>query len=596
VPFLLPGLLLGQNFQVETTYEFCSKIHLGIMNMESRRFKAFTQICFMAVVLSLVLSACGIGVVQSPTPSSLESTGEPTKLAPAPTQTQPVPTSTPTPVAPIIWIDPRLPQTVQQNLGDLGELKQASKKGEATLSLTIDVGTPIGSWVYALAAPFATVTDNVTVESLIAYWQNDAEFPARVLVMPSGIYDSLKTLYGNPRADVRPLAEEDLLTFCKTHDNAWAIVPFEKLEPQWKVISLDGTSPIHKDFNAEDYPLILRFGWEAGVRAVTDAEMTLVNDAATSIPVTNRDAGLLTTVVLTGVTALVRGTAKEMEMNGVLSPAVSIGDLMREADIAHVSNEVPFAVDCPAPQWVQEVDLVFCSDDKYIDLLRDIGTDVVELTGDHFSDWGDEAMYHTLEMYHEEGWSYYGGGADITEANEPLKITHNGNKIAFLGCNAKAPGYATASETTPGALHCDMDDMVEKIQSLKDEGYLVIFTLQHQEIYRWIPTEQMIEDSRLAAEAGATIVSGSQAHQPHIYEFYGDSFIHYGLGNLFFDQLGWFEDSNKAFLDRHVFYDGKYLGVELITVQFFNWSTPTLMTAEARAEMLSRQFEYSETE
>jgi len=73
-------------------------------------------------------------------------------------------------------------------------------------------------------------------------------------------------------------------------------------------------------------------------------------------------------------------------------------------------------------------------------------------------------------------------------------------------------------------------------------------------------------------------------------EFYGDSLIHYGLGNLFFDQLGWFEDTNKAFLDRHVFYDGKYLGVELITVQFFNWSTPTLMTPEARAAMLERLF------
>jgi len=233
---------------------------------------------------------------------------------------------------------------------------------------------------------------------------------------------------------------------------------------------------------------------------------------------------------------------------------------------------------------------VFCSADKYIDLLREIGTDVVELTGDHFSDFGPEAMHHTLEMYESEGWSYYGGGKDIHEAKQPLKITHNGNKIAFMGCNAKAPGYATASETNPGALHCDLDEMVNTIQTLRDEGYLVIFTFQHQEIYRWNPTEEMIADSRRVADAGATIVSGSQAHQPHTLEFYGDSFIHYGLGNLFFDQLGWFEDSNKTFLDRHIFYNGNYLGVELITAQFFNWSTPTLMTPEARAEVLRRLF------
>jgi poly-gamma-glutamate synthesis protein (capsule biosynthesis protein) len=444
--------------------------------------------------------------------------------------------------------------------------------------------------VYALAAPFATVTDDVSSESLLAFWQNNGDFPARVLVMPSAIFDSLKARYGSPLGDVRPLAEENLLTFSQADENAWAIVPFEILEPRCKAISLDGNSPIQKDFDVENYPLTVQIGWDEGLRSVTEAEYKVANDAIASVPATNRQAELLTTVILTGVTAMTRATAKEMELYGVLSPAVSIGELMREADIAHVSNEVPFASNCPPPEWVQEVDLVFCSDDKYIDLMREVGTDVVELTGDHFSDYGPEAMYHTLEMYQEEGWLYYGGGIDLNEAKQPLKITHNGNKIAFLGCNAKAPGYATASETNPGALHCDLDELVKTIQSLKDEGYSVIFTFQHEEIYRWNPTEEMIADFHRVADAGATIVSGSQAHQPHILEFYGDSLIHYGLGNLFFDQLGWFDDSNKAFLDRHIFYDGKYLGVELITVQFFNWSTPTLMTPEARAAMLEKLF------
>jgi len=381
-----------------------------------------------------------------------------------------------------------------------------------------------------------------------------------------------------------------LLNYCETHKDSWAVVPFEKLEPRWKVISIDGNSPVHKGFATETYPLIVNIGWDEGPRAVNEAEYHIADEAVRAAPVSNRQDDLLTTVVLTGVTAMTRGTGKEMEMYGVLSPAVSVGALMREADIAHVSNEVPFDPNCPAPQWIQEEDLVFCSADKYIDLLREIGTDVVELTGDHFSDFGPEAMHHTLEMYESEGWSYYGGGKDIHEAKQPLKITHNGNKIAFMGCNAKAPGYATASETNPGALHCDLDEMVNTIQTLRDEGYLVIFTFQHQEIYRWNPTEEMIADSRRVADAGATIVSGSQAHQPHTLEFYGDSFIHYGLGNLFFDQLGWFEDSNKTFLDRHIFYNGNYLGVELITAQFFNWSTPTLMTPEARAEVLRRLF------
>ena len=40
------------------------------------------------------------------------------------------------------------------------------------------------------------------------------------------------------------------------------------------------------------------------------------------------------------------------------------------------------------------------------------------------------------------------------------------------------------------------------------------------------------------ADAGAVIVSGSQSHVPLQMEFYKGAFIHYGLGNLFFGQMG----------------------------------------------------------
>jgi poly-gamma-glutamate synthesis protein (capsule biosynthesis protein) len=455
---------------------------------------------------------------------------------------------------------------------------------------------PLSGWVFALVAPFKTVVDSVSSNDLASFWKNGGEFPANELIMTSESKTALESVLGLAGASVKIMAREEIANFLNENVDVWAIVPFTEVSSTNKVIAIDGMSPLQKSFDPSSYPLIVPIGLsKIDGASIAQADLEeIIREFQAVLPKSNRDPEKLTTVVLTGVTALARATAKEMELNGVLSPAVSIGELMREADIAHVSNEVPFARDCPPPQWVQEKDLVFCSDVKYIDLMREIGTDVVELTGDHFADWGPEAMYLTLEMYRNEGWDYYGGGWDIDEAREPLKIEHNGNKIAFLGCNAKAPGYATASATVPGALHCDMDDLASRVSELRAEGYMVIVTFQHQEIYRWDPTEQMISDSRRIADAGATIVSGSQAHQPHIYEFYGDTFIHYGLGNLFFDQLGWFDDSNKAFLDRHVFYDGKYLGVELITVQFFNWSTPTLMTPEAREEMLTRLFEYSQ--
>jgi poly-gamma-glutamate synthesis protein (capsule biosynthesis protein) len=223
-------------------------------------------------------------------------------------------------------------------------------------------------------------------------------------------------------------------------------------------------------------------------------------------------------------------------------------------------------------------------------LLRFVGTDIVELTGDHFEDYGEEGMLYTLDLYAKEDWPVYGGGKDIFDASAPVKLEVNGNKIAFIGCNAKSPNFAQASETASGAYHCDMESMAQTISELRAEGYLPIATFQHEEVYTWSPVAAIERDFRIVADAGAVIASGSQSHVPHYAEFYGDTFFHYGLGNLFFDQYGLAENTDIGFLDRHVFYEGKYLGVELIPIQFIDKVQPRLMTTEEKAETLSIMF------
>ena len=544
-------------------------------------------------VLSIISACEPLSQPPQSTPTSTEAnlataTSEPTSIPPTPTATeQPV----------RVWFDPAIPEELLQ-----GELKSivaqyGAEMDDSPMRLSFSPGDELSQWIFALVAPFSTVQDSIDAQEFLSFWQTGASDAATELVVDLTVFSALSSRFGMPAANVKMMAPTELLAYCQAN-NAWAVIPFERISPPWKVIQIDGQSPLHKSFDQNTYPLRASISLSTSDAFQVDPEIyaSVFAEFQNLLPSINRDSEKLTTVILTGVTALTRATAKEMEIYGVLSPAKSIRDVMVEADIAHVSNEVPFATDCPEPQWVQEVDLVFCSDDSYIDLLKEIGTDVVELTGDHFSDWGPEAMLHTLDVYDSEGWSYYGGGKDIEEARAALKMELNGNKIAFIGCNAKAPGYATASETNPGAYHCDMEYMVSTIKELRAEGYMVISTFQHDEIYLWQPEPNMVADFRQLAEAGATIVSGSQAHQPHIYEFWEDSFIHYGLGNLFFDQLGWYDDSDKAFIDRHVFYDGKYLGVELLTTQFFNWSTPTWMTPEARAELLTRLFQYSQTD
>jgi poly-gamma-glutamate synthesis protein (capsule biosynthesis protein) len=115
-------------------------------------------------------------------------------------------------------------------------------------------------------------------------------------------------------------------------------------------------------------------------------------------------------------------------------------------------------------------------------------------------------------------------------------------------------------------------------------------TFQYNEYYHYEPTEIQAQDFHAIADAGAVIVSGSQAHHPQTFDFAGRSFIHYGLGNLFFDQIDLQDGTGDAFIDRHVFYDGRYLGAELITISFVDYARPRFMTPKERAAFLSVVF------
>jgi len=174
----------------------------------------------------------------------------------------------------------------------------------------------------------------------------------------------------------------------------------------------------------------------------------------------------------------------------------------------------------------------------------------------------------------------------------------NGNKIAFIGCNKPDVGrFPTATDYQPGAAPCDFPYLQQKIAELKSQGYVVISTFQWNESYDWNPAPQQVSDFHLMADSGASIVSGSQAHYSQKMEFYDGAFVHYGLGNLFFDQMGdqgWMPRGiRRTFFDRHVVYNGKYISTELITAMIEDYSRPRLMTESERAGFLQEYFYYS---
>lgn len=434
-----------------------------------------------------------------------------------------------------------------------------------------------GQRVYALVAPFPTVADGVTSEELQRAWTQGvapAAFSGHPLLMDESARDAISSLWDAPVSGaVRTVPSDQLLDTAWSDLGSWAIVPFEELQPKWKVLTIDGQSPIRKNFDITKYALVVK----------ADAS--------------NYDPSKLTTVVMTGITALVRATAYTMELKNITYPGEKVRDLMREADIAHVANHVPFSTGCAFPKPDQGA-LVFCSDPKYIDLFTDIGVDLVELTGHHFEDYGPKATLETLQIYKSHNIVYFGGGANKDDSIKPALFENHGNKIAFIGCNRlDTGGLPAATDTRPGAAPCDYPYLKGEISKLRAEGYVVIATMHWNQSYGWQPAPQQVKDFRFLVDAGASLVLGSQAHYAQTMEFYNGTFVHYGQGNLFFDQMGdqsWMPKGiRREFIDRYVVYNGKLISIELITTMLEDYSRPRLMTEAERSGFLQEYFNKS---
>jgi hypothetical protein len=527
-----------------------------------------------------------ITIPAEPTPSA--STPRP------PTSTSFVPTPTVQPEN-AIWLHPGLsPDLIQKLNVPAGSIfvENSQAAGKKIFLDTINSSDLAGQsviWVYCATAPFYTLQDSISMSDLMAFWQGNLNLLSghfREIFVTQSTQEAMQLILGTPDPTVVKVQTQEALSAVALGNQPILVIqPFEALTPAWKILAVDGVKPIDTVFEPLAYPLSMRVWSEAG-QGVQGLQL----------PVSNADPALRTVIVMTGVTALVRATAFQMEIKGVLFPATDIIDWLQTADITHISNEIPFAEDCPYPDPNQS-SLIFCSDPEYIELLDYVGTDVVELSGNHMQDWGSEAFNQTLDMYEAQGWHYYAGGRNLIDARAPAKLTHNGNPFAFLGCNPAGPASAWATASQPGTAPCgDYEWLLTEVQKLKSEGIIPIVTFQYVEDYTAYPSSQMVADFKRVADAGAVIVNGSQAHTPKYMTFYGESFIHYGLGNLFFDQMNvyygetYMPHTRDEFIDRLVFYDGRLISVELLTAILEDYARPRPMTIQERADFLNRIF------
>ncbi len=366
---------------------------------------------------------------------------------------------------------------------------------------------------------------------------------------------------------IRVVAEAELYNRLVADRRLYTILPFDALTPRYRLLWMDDV-PIVDQLG--DYPLAF----------------------ASTNP--NFRPERLTRITLSGVTALTRQTRDVLDAKGVAWAVEGIYPYVSRSDFFHTSNEVSFHPSCPsAVPMMLGGPTSFCSLPSHFSLFSDLGVDIVELTGNHNNDYGYEAYTETLNFFDTAGIRAVGGGADVASARRPLLLEHHDNHLALVACNAVGPYYALANDAPdllggvrPGAAACAGGWLEALLPTLSADNDIVILLIQHQEYEDYIPSPDQRADFRRYADLGADVVIGTAPHKPQIAEFYGDkpAFLHYGLGNLFFDQPFW---GNMRFLmDTLYIYEGRFVTLELFPGIIEDLARPRLMTAQERENFL----------
>ncbi len=206
---------------------------------------------------------------------------------------------------------------------------------------------------------------------------------------------------------------------------------------------------------------------------------------------------------------------------------------MQNADLFMLNHEFVFSL---RGEPMEEKQYTFRTDPKYVEILQELGTDVVSIANNHTLDYGQEAFLDTLDTLEQADIDYAGGGKNISEALSPAVYTINGQSFAiFAGTRVLPSSDWYAKPERPGML--PTYDPAELNQAISDAesqyDHTIVFV--HWGIERnEFPEEYQRILAKGYIDAGADLVVGCHPHVLQGFEYYNGVPIVYSLGNYLF--------------------------------------------------------------
>ncbi|MCE7926967.1 MAG: hypothetical protein DYG91_00480 [Chloroflexi bacterium CFX7] len=390
----------------------------------------------------------------------------------------------------------------------------------------------------------------------------------------------------------------------------YAFVPLAEVDPSMSAIAVDGMDIVRGRGDPGAWP----FAERVAVTAGTERGRAALEGIVAGLQVT---LAPVTTVVATGDILQSRCTLARIEASGDWGYALrgATGEYLAAADLTLGSLDGSIQDINPVYRCVETTNL--SSPPGVLEALRLAGFDGVTVATNHVFDCGieycgEKAFLRTLELLAEAGIKHVGGGHNLDEALSPAVFEVNGVRFGVLGFDDVAAMELEATPTAPGTAPLDddyaeerranepaffrpaselsLDRFAARIRNLKSEVDVVIVQVQTGTEDTHDPSGRSIKALRAAADAGADLVVGNQAHWVQAAEMRGGTFIAYALGNFIFDQRHSAEHEQGYLLEAS-FRGATLANVRLRPYRIVDQARPVLVTGEERAKILQDVFE-----
>lgn len=235
---------------------------------------------------------------------------------------------------------------------------------------------------------------------------------------------------------------------------------------------------------------------------------------------------------------------------------------MQQADVMCLNNEFTYSNNGSPLEGKM---YTFRANPERVDILQEMGVDVVKLANNHVYDYGRDALLDTFSTLESAGISYMGAGRNLAEAMEPVYMELDGKTIAFVAASRAEKFKMTpqATEDSPGILRCyDTALFLETIATARENADFVIAYVHWGTEYSTDLDESQLTTSKAYLDAGADVIIGAHSHCLQGMEYYDGKPIIYSLGNYWFNE----KTLDTMLLDLHFYGDDteKHLDVQVI--------------------------------